>query len=122
LFKILEYTNFETASDLKVIISEYIESLGVDISFQEFDKETNDLGALYSKSSAGAFLVAMDNNKIIGCVGLKKIDEESCEMKRTILILTLQYSWKLIFQNNRNKKAPFRGPLIMNFIWSSYTH
>jgi hypothetical protein len=49
--------------DLKVIISEYIESLGIDISFQQFDKEANDLGSLHSKNSAGAFLVAMYNNK-----------------------------------------------------------
>ena len=82
MFKISEYTNFENTDDLKVIISEYIESLGIDISFQQFDKEANDLGSLYSKSSGGAFLVVMDEKKIIGCVGLKRIDVESCEMKR----------------------------------------
>ena len=34
------------------------------------------------KKPDGIFIIAKDENNVIGCVGMKKLDEKICEMKR----------------------------------------
>jgi GNAT superfamily N-acetyltransferase len=53
---------------------EYAASLGVDLSFQNFDDELAQLADFYE-----CILVAGDAE---GCVALRRIDERVCEMKR----------------------------------------
>ena len=63
-------TNHDDARDL---ILEYAASLGVDLSFQHFDDEINTLPTYYE-----VIFIARD----AGCVALRRIDGETCEMKR----------------------------------------
>jgi putative acetyltransferase len=53
-------------------LREYADSLGVDLSFQDFESELADPLGFYE-------LVLLAKN---GCVALRRIDAETCEMKR----------------------------------------
>ena len=68
------------ADDLTIVralITEYANSLGVDLSFQNLDHELATLDAFYEQ-----ILVARDDQDAAGCVALRRIDDEICEMKR----------------------------------------
>jgi len=68
------------ADDLTIVralITEYANSLGVDLSFQNLDHELATLDAFYEQ-----ILVARDEQNAAGCVALRRIDDEICEMKR----------------------------------------
>jgi ribosomal protein S18 acetylase RimI-like enzyme len=60
---------------------EYAASLGVDLIFQNFDQELAELPGEYAPP-AGRLLLALTDNQIAGCVALRKINDEICEMKR----------------------------------------
>jgi OHCU decarboxylase len=60
---------------------EYAKSLDIDLCFQNFDKEVNGLPGEYSLPR-GRLLLAMFESKVAGCVALKRISDEVCEMKR----------------------------------------
>jgi N-acetylglutamate synthase-like GNAT family acetyltransferase len=34
------------------------------------------------KEPAGTFIIAKENDKIVGCIGMKKLENKICEMKR----------------------------------------
>ena len=65
----------------KRMFKEYVASLGVDLSFQEFDKELQVIGVQYNKPG-GALLLVYDDSSAIGCAGIRKIDDETAELKR----------------------------------------
>jgi len=68
------------ADDLSIVralITEYANSLGVDLSFQNLDHELATLETFYE-----LILVARDDQDAAGCVALRRIDDEICEMKR----------------------------------------
>jgi len=68
------------ADDLTIVralITEYATSLGVDLSFQDLDHELATLDAFYEQ-----IFVARDETRAAGCVALRRIDDEICEMKR----------------------------------------
>jgi len=57
---------------VRTLFAEYVDELGIDLSFQDFERELEDPFAVYE-----LVLVARD-----GCVALRRIDEHTCEMKR----------------------------------------
>ena len=57
---------------VRTLFREYAEGLGVDLSFQDFDAELADPLGLYE-------LVLLAEG---GCVALRRLDDETCEMKR----------------------------------------
>ncbi len=63
------------------MFEEYASSLNIDLSFQNFDEELNNLPGEYS-SPDGSLLLALYNGSPAGCVGLRKITNDICEMKR----------------------------------------
>ena len=68
------------ADDLDVVrelITEYANSLGVDLSFQDLDHELATLDTFYE-----LILVARDDANAAGCVALRRIDDTICEKKR----------------------------------------
>jgi putative acetyltransferase len=60
---------------------EYAESLGFSLCFQEFDKELADLPGKYAQPS-GRLLLAEYEGELAGCVALRQLDHQTCEMKR----------------------------------------
>lgn len=62
---------------VRVLFSEYARSLGVDLSFQDFDREIATLPGDYDP-----ILIASWNDDIAGCVALHRIEGTISEMKR----------------------------------------
>lgn len=62
---------------VRELITEYANSLGVDLSFQDLDHELSTLATFYE-----LILLAHDDDRVAGCVALRRIDAEICEMKR----------------------------------------
>ena len=70
----------EPADDVAVVrelILEYAASLGVDLAFQDFEHEVATLDTYYE-----LMLVARIEGDVAGCIALRRIDDEVCEMKR----------------------------------------
>ncbi|MGB2698357.1 MAG: GNAT family N-acetyltransferase [Candidatus Zixiibacteriota bacterium] len=67
--------------NIRELFKEYAESLGFDLAFQHFKEEFNELPSQYAPPD-GCILLAKDKEKIAGCVALRKMDENICEMKR----------------------------------------
>lgn len=62
---------------LGALFRAYEQELGVDLCFQKFDDELADIRGTYE-----AALIAGDARKPLGCVALKRLSPERCEMKR----------------------------------------
>lgn len=66
---------------IKELFLEYAESLGVDLSFQGFKEELKSLPGKYQEPE-GCIVLASVEVAPAGCVALRKINNEICEMKR----------------------------------------
>jgi len=67
--------------DAKTLFLQYADSLNFDLCFQNFDKELENLPAMYS-APAGCLILSYENENPFGCVALRKFEEGICEMKR----------------------------------------
>ena len=67
--------------DIKKLIIEYITFLNRDLSFQNLEEELNDLKAKYTYPN-GRIIVALVDEKVVGCVAFYKHNLKRCEMKR----------------------------------------
>jgi len=65
----------------KELILEYVKWLGMDLSFQNFDKEMNSLPETYGNRD-GRLFIAVRNDKAVGVAGIKRFNEKECEVKR----------------------------------------
>ena len=74
-------TTAEEFENGKQLFREYVISLNVDLSFQNFEGELETIGTQYNKP-AGALLLAADGEAFVGCSGIRKLDDETAELKR----------------------------------------
>ena len=79
--KILRAESKEYLPQVRDIFEEYANSLGFDLHFQEFKQEVADLPGEYAPPD-GCLLLAVEDDKIAGCVALRKVGPDTCEMKR----------------------------------------
>jgi carbonic anhydrase len=63
------------------LFEEYAAWLGVDLCFQGFEKELSELPGNYSPPD-GRLLLAIDDEQIAGCIAIRRIGPDTCEMKR----------------------------------------
>jgi ribosomal protein S18 acetylase RimI-like enzyme len=63
------------------LLREYAASLSVDLCFQGFEQELLSLPWEYAEPR-GALLLAWEGERAAGCVALRPLDGDACEMKR----------------------------------------
>ncbi|HWP53174.1 MAG TPA: GNAT family N-acetyltransferase [Pyrinomonadaceae bacterium] len=67
--------------DTRQLFREYSAWAETDLCFQNFEKELAELPGKYAEPD-GCLLLVFHDTQLAGCVGLRKIDEGICEMKR----------------------------------------
>lgn len=71
----------EEIEEARVLFVEYQAALGIDLCFQSFDAELEGLPGAYALPD-GRLLLARSDSEIAGCIALRRLDDETCEMKR----------------------------------------
>lgn len=78
----------ESPDEFKIAIylfKEYAAQIGVDLEFQNFSGEIENIESQYSKPKGVLFLANQDGNFPIGCFAIRELDDTICELKRMYL-------------------------------------
>lgn len=81
MISIEEATSAESIGEARRLFTEYQAALGVDLEFQDFDNELATLPGLYASPNGRLLLVRVDD-AVAGCVALRPLPGDACEMKR----------------------------------------
>ncbi len=84
MVQIFHATTDEDMVRVRELFVEYADSLEVDLCFQGFREELAGLPGEYAPPN-GALLIAKEDWRLAGCVALRKLEDEVCEMKRLYL-------------------------------------
>jgi len=68
-------------AEVRTLFEEYAQSLGIDLGFQDFRQEVTGLPGAYARPT-GLLLLATTGDRSIGCVAVRRLDSDTCEMKR----------------------------------------
>ncbi|MFT3680793.1 MAG: GNAT family N-acetyltransferase [Ferruginibacter sp.] len=71
----------EEFADAKVLFEQYAASLDIDLCFQGFADEVKTVSIQYNMPQ-GALLLAYVNEKAVGCAAIRRLDDDSAELKR----------------------------------------
>jgi putative acetyltransferase len=69
------------AAAVRPLLREYAGSLGFPLDFQDFERELAELPGAYAPPR-GLVLLARSDDEDAGCVALRPLGEDTCEMKR----------------------------------------
>lgn len=64
------------------LFSTYIDSLDFNIEFQDYTSELAQINTMYNHPD-GALLLADQNSRFVGCAGVRRLTQTTCELKRT---------------------------------------
>lgn len=81
MLEIIAAEGSEAVRDASLLFREYAASLTVNLSFQNFEDEVAALPGDYAPPTGRLFLAHVEQ-EIAGCVALRRIDGDTCEMKR----------------------------------------
>jgi putative acetyltransferase len=84
--KLIQVQSPEEVSRARELFEEYAVWLGLNLCFQNFEKELAELPGDYA-TPRGRLFLALEHDEVAGCVALRKIDggksgDSVCEMKR----------------------------------------
>ncbi|MGB9333681.1 MAG: GNAT family N-acetyltransferase [Candidatus Acidiferrales bacterium] len=82
------------------LMREYGDSLGVDLSYQNFEEELRLLPGEYAPPR-GTLLLALDGEEAAGCVAIRPLGQDFCEMKR----LYVRPAWRAVGLGRRLVEA-----------------
>jgi ribosomal protein S18 acetylase RimI-like enzyme len=88
-FSIARADTEETLEQARRLFEEYARSLEFDLGFQDFDRELAGFPGEYAPPG-GAILLVRREEDAAGCVALRKIDPDTCEMKRLFVLPEFQ--------------------------------
>lgn len=80
-FEVRQASSPADVAATRALFEEYQGSLGISLCFQNFDAELAGLPGAYSPPG-GRLLLALADAEPAGCIALRKIGEEICEVKR----------------------------------------
>jgi ribosomal protein S18 acetylase RimI-like enzyme len=63
------------------LYQQYADSLGIDLSFQDFTNELKTIDKQYNKPK-GVLLLAYKSKSAVGCIGIRELDQDTAELKR----------------------------------------
>jgi ribosomal protein S18 acetylase RimI-like enzyme len=79
--ELIQAVSVEHIEQARKLFLEYAESLGFSLSFQGFDEEVSNLPGAYAPPR-GRLLLAQREGQGAGCIALRQLDHQICEMKR----------------------------------------
>jgi ribosomal protein S18 acetylase RimI-like enzyme len=80
-FRIIDGHDPQFIPEVRRLFREYADSLKVPLDFQNFDEELNSLPGGYTPPT-GCLLLAISDQEFAGCVALRQLEKNICEMKR----------------------------------------
>lgn len=78
---IIPATSAEHLDTVRRLFRKYAEFIDVDLCFQDFETELVSLPGKYA-SPEGAILLARVDENTVGCIALRQLQMDTCEMKR----------------------------------------
>lgn len=81
MLEIVQAESLEQIAEARALFEEYAASLGFDLGFQDFAAELAGLPGDYAPPW-GRLLLAFHDGRPAGCVALRELEAEICEMKR----------------------------------------
>jgi ribosomal protein S18 acetylase RimI-like enzyme len=80
----IELVEAKTEKDFyaaRELFKEHADNLSIDLAFQDYEQELVRLETIYTPPT-GSLLLAKFKGSFVGCVGLRKLGDLTCEMKR----------------------------------------
>ncbi len=84
MLNIFQAETSDHMEEARKLFCEYEKWLGFDLCFQGFEDELQGLPGRYSQPEGRLLLASVDEN-MAGCVALRKLEDDTCEMKRLYL-------------------------------------
>lgn len=81
MIEFIEAGTPEQLAQARRLFVEYADALGIDLCFQNFEQELASLPGAYAQP-AGRLLLAVYQGEVAGCVALRPLEAQACEMKR----------------------------------------
>ena len=81
MLQIVDAIDPHDVETVRTLFREYQASLGVDLGFQDFEAELAALPGEYVRPR-GRLLLALDEGAAAGCVAMRPLADDTCEMKR----------------------------------------
>ena len=80
-YKYVPVTSGEEYTEAKKLFREYAALINIDLAFQNFEEELSAINKMYAPPAGGIILCKADE-KFVGCIAIRKIEEHICEIKR----------------------------------------
>ena len=80
-FEIVDGHDPQLIPEVRLLFLEYADSLKVPLDFQNFDEELKSLPGAYAPPT-GCLLLAISDQKFAGCIAMRGLEKNICEMKR----------------------------------------
>ena len=81
MFRLVQADSEARIAQVRELFQEYAQGVGDDLCFQGFQQELAELPSSYGPPR-GRLLLALDAGQPCGCVGLRPLSGDRCEMKR----------------------------------------
>jgi len=81
MLKVVQVRAGKNLESIRRLFQEYADSLGTDLSFQDFQNELENLPGEYVPPG-GRLYLALEDSEPVACVAMRKVSDEICEMNR----------------------------------------